>query len=254
MITPHFDRRGEGLQGTLILLHGAGVNRKWFQAHLDILGASFHVLAPDLPGHGSRAQITFEMDRAVEDLSDLVRTEARGSAVLVGTSLGGYLAIAHAARYPQQAAGIVINGASMNLNGLRGLSMRLTGLFLRLRGLDKLNRQVIESYRKRIPAERLDPVLEAGLSMTAAVQSFAETSGRDYHRLLRGYPGPVLILNGENDTPNRKADPDLVRGVPQAELRILKGCGHLCSLEAPEAFSEAVLQFAGRRIGLPVTP
>ena len=82
---------------------------------MSLLEDRFTVAAFDLLGHGQspvpedRAEYT--RDRALDDVDDVlgeVLAGAGGPAVLVGHSLGGYLALAHAATRPNKAAGIIV--------------------------------------------------------------------------------------------------------------------------------------------------
>jgi hypothetical protein len=62
--------------------------------------------------------------------------------------------------------------------------------------------------------------------------------------MLRSFPGPALIVNGENDKPNRKREAALLRAAQDGQLQIVKQAGHLCNLEQPEAFTHQVRTFA----------
>jgi pimeloyl-ACP methyl ester carboxylesterase len=62
--------------------------------------------------------------------------------------------------------------------------------------------------------------------------------------MLRSFPGLALIVNGENDKPNRKREAVLLRAARDGQLQIVKHAGHLCNLEQPEAFTEQARTFA----------
>ena len=78
---------------------------------MDRLEDRFTVVAVDLPGHGESPcpddPEAFTRDAALDDL-DAVLAELDGPAILVGHSLGGYLALAHAATRLGTARGIVV--------------------------------------------------------------------------------------------------------------------------------------------------
>jgi len=59
----------------------------WLPQTRDLSG-EFHTVAPDLPGHGTRAGKPFRMEPAIDVLEDTLETHVDGSAVLVGLSLG----------------------------------------------------------------------------------------------------------------------------------------------------------------------
>lgn len=105
----HVEKRGSG--PAVVFLHGVGSSSATWATVLALLEDRYTVAAFDLLGHGrspvpeDRAEYT--RDRALDDIDDLLAT-LDGSAVLVGHSLGGYLALAHAATRPGVARGIVV--------------------------------------------------------------------------------------------------------------------------------------------------
>ena len=100
----------------LVLVHGTRVSRtQWDLPAYRDLSADFDVLCPDLPGHGRRAGERFTTDAAVAAIAATAEAGDRDRAapvVLVGHSLGGYMAMAYAARHPHRLAGLVLIGAS----------------------------------------------------------------------------------------------------------------------------------------------
>src|SRR3982750_4376850 len=100
----------------VVLVHGLRSSRTMWRAQVDALRAvGREVLAIDLPGHGSRRGETFTLAGAVEAVDDgAARASARAGspALVVGLSLGGYVAIAHAARHPDHVAGLVAAACS----------------------------------------------------------------------------------------------------------------------------------------------
>lgn len=102
-------RHGSG--PAIVLLHGMGMNAHTWDAVARMLADRFTVVAVDLPGHGDSPcpddPSAFTRDAALADLDEVLAT-IDGPAVLVGHSLGGYLALAHAATRPGGARGIVV--------------------------------------------------------------------------------------------------------------------------------------------------
>jgi pimeloyl-ACP methyl ester carboxylesterase len=69
-------------------------------------------------------------------------------------------------------------------------------------------------------------------------------AGVDYSLLLAGYPGPVLILNGENDKNSRSGEAKFLAALPQARVQVVSGAGHACNLDNVAAYNQAILDYA----------
>ena len=90
---------------TLILLHAFPLDRDMWRPQVAALGGKQRVLALDLPGFGQSPQSTgFTIDSA----ADLVAGSAPGRVVVCGLSMGGYVALAFARRYPERLAGLIL--------------------------------------------------------------------------------------------------------------------------------------------------
>lgn len=95
----------------VVFVHGIGSSADTWRAVADILAAQHTAVRFDLLGHGDSPvledPLEYTRDRALQDIDDLLAT-LDGPAVIVGHSLGGYLALAHAATRPGVARGIVV--------------------------------------------------------------------------------------------------------------------------------------------------
>lgn len=95
----------------LIFLHGVGSSSETWSAVMALLSDRYLVAAFDLLGHGQsdtpEDPELFSRDAALSDIDDLI-DELGWPVVLVGHSLGGYLALAHAATRMGKASGLVV--------------------------------------------------------------------------------------------------------------------------------------------------
>jgi len=244
MDTQFYEIHGNENSRPIIFIPAAGATRKWWHPQAAALCDSFRVIVMDLPGHGTLADKPFRIEQTLEHISVLMENEVKESALLVGISLGGYMAINYAQIYPKRVAGLLLCSCIINFNGVRGLSFRLTGFMLKRKGAEWMEQATIEGYRKRIAPELIEPVIEAGIYGDAALDSIPQISGKNYHKMLKSYSGPILVANGEDDEENRIAEEDLKRIVPDFLSSPIKSARHLTNLEQPEAFNKTIRTFA----------
>lgn len=94
----------------IILVHGGAAHARWWDHIAPMLGSQYRVAALDLSGHGDsgrREEYTLQQWSA-----EVVAVgDAAGMApepVVIGHSMGGFVALATAKRYPQQVSGVVV--------------------------------------------------------------------------------------------------------------------------------------------------
>lgn len=243
------DVAGPAGRPAIVLVHGSVVSRKMWLPQLRDLSDAYRVLAPDLPGHGGRATERFTFAAASQLLADLIEHETQGRALVVGASLGGYVAIDLAHHFPDRVAGLVLAGASRNFMGVLGMYLRFVGGAMRRGWLKQPRERAEERTRRLFPpalAEVADAQIKAGVFPETLGPAFAEMAGRDFQLLLADYPGPTLIVNGERDAGPRSSAARFARGARQAAVATIPDAGHACNLDQPEAFNRAVREFAGR--------
>lgn len=244
--TSTFDAAGPVDAPAIVMVHGSVVTRKMWLPQLRALSDAHRVIAPDLPGHGALAHEPFSFDAAVRQLAGVIERHARGRAVVAGLSLGGYVAIELAHRHPDQVSGLVLSGCSRSFTGPLGLYLKAVSALMR-RGWLRQSRETAEAKTRRLFPPELahvaDAQLTAGVYPEPLGAAFGEMAGRDFATLLGSFKGPVLILNGEKDSFARKGEKAFARACRHAEIKILAGAGHACSLHRPAAFSAAVRDF-----------
>jgi pimeloyl-ACP methyl ester carboxylesterase len=245
MATPEsYDLSGAQNAHAIVFLHGMRVTRRMWQPQIDALASEFRVVAMDLPGHGSLRSEPFHLEQAVEQIAQTIDAAARGRALLVGLSLGGYVAIEFGARYPQKAAGLVIASASVEPRGWYNLPYKI--LFAAMahlpeRWLSQLNRAIfISAYGK----QRAQPLIGPGFYMRGGAAGIREVMSREFGPKLAAYPGPVVLLNGALDLGFRMHEKRFLAVAQRAQVEVIPKAFHLANIDQPHLFSEAVRRFA----------
>jgi pimeloyl-ACP methyl ester carboxylesterase len=228
----------------IVFIHGTRLTRTYWTPQLEALGGEFRTIAIDLPGHGSRAAEPFTLDGAADVVARAIETDAGGRAVVVGLSLGGYVAIALAARRPELVRGLVVSGATAEPAGM--LTAGVLGL---ARALDLVARRRLDPvnawfFRARYPAAIAEPVVAGGFWSTGGAAALRAIAGERFKPRLAAYPGPTLLINGAYDFVFRPGSRSFAAAARDARRVRLGGASHLANLDRPAAFSEAVRRFA----------
>jgi pimeloyl-ACP methyl ester carboxylesterase len=228
----------------IVFLHGMRVTRRMWQPQMETLAPEFRLIAVDLPGHGSMRNEPFHLDQAVEETAQIVDHAANGRALIVGISLGGYVAIQFGARYPEKAAGLVIASASVEPRGWYNVPYKVifaAMAYLPERWLSQLNRALfLAVYGK----ERAQPLIAPGFYMRGGAAGIREVMNREFGPLLAAYPRPVLLLNGSMDLGFRMHEKQFLTIAQRGELEVIPRAFHIANIDQPQLFSEAVRRFA----------
>ncbi|MGY1550504.1 alpha/beta fold hydrolase [Microbacterium sp. A588] len=105
-----FREYGDPASPGIVLVHGGAAHGGWWHETAAVLADGFHVIVPDLSGHGDSEHSTsygFE-NWAREVLACAQLVTGGGAAVLVGHSLGGLICLRAAARDPRIRSVVVV--------------------------------------------------------------------------------------------------------------------------------------------------
>jgi pimeloyl-ACP methyl ester carboxylesterase len=221
------------------------MGRSVWSPQVDALADRFRCISVDLPGHGDLRKRAFDLDEAAAGVARAIDEAAGGRAVLVGLSLGGYVAMTVAGRHPEKVRGLVIAGSTREPIGLSRLGFLLYGWALRSAPEPAIRAVALAWFRRRY-----GPVVAAAITAgghfakggSLAVRRLAGVRFRD--RLL-AYGGPILVINGSTDLAFRIGAGRFIAGVPGVTSRMIPRAGHLSNVDAPEAFTRLVEEFIG---------
>ena len=247
----------------LVLLHGDGESAFDWTWTLPALARTRRVYAPDLPGSGENAKLATDLSPAALErfAASFLDAAKIGRAAVVGSSLGGLVALRLALSEPSRVSALVLVassglGRAVNL-GLSALVVpgygdlaiawagTTTGAAQRARGRARLlfagpdrapRAWVSEQYR----LARTPGFLAAQL---AALRAELDPLGQREVLLdeLSSLTMPTLLVWGERDRvlPVSQARPALAR-LQKGSLEIIPDCGHLPQVEWPDRFVEAL--------------
>ena len=210
-----------------------------------MLGHELRCVAVDLPGHGVLVGTPFDLDEAADHILGIARTEAgdRG-AILVGLSLGGYVAMLAAARDARAVNGLVLAGCSLDPVGPAGIPFRALGALLERMPEGPLRLANFAFFRARYGRRVADALLEGGLGFRQGAVAVRSLVGRSFGEGLARFDGPVLVLNGMFDVVFRPRATRFAAHLRNARFEVLPWAAHLSNLDRPRSFAAAVQRFA----------
>ncbi len=229
---------------TIVFLHGVSYTRKAWLPQMRALSDAFRVIALDLPGHGALADVPFDFDAAVDGVADTIEQYSDRPVLLVGISLGGCIAMELARRLPKIVAGLVACSATFDPTSLL---CRLV-LFGESVTFPRMQRQLTKHFqdyvRQTMDPETADAMLAAGSYWPTASTCVRQLMGRDFLGAVRSFDGPILFINGSRDFVHRYFERTFASSAKNAQVVVLDGANHICNLDKPTEFTNAVRRFA----------
>ena len=227
---------------TLVFLHGTRVTRAMWDPQVAGLADRYRVVTVDLPGHGALADMPFRMARAVAIARSVIERNG-GRAIVIGQSLGGYVAMDLVACHPEMVAGLVLCNSTTEPRTVARRAPRAIGVYVAGRvGERYLGRgaPVRADETRRGPAPRATN----GWLFKGGYHAVVTALRTSFIPRLAGYPGPALLVNGSDDPLFRRGERDFLAACSYGRLCVIPNAGHLVNSEQPEAFNAAVREFA----------
>jgi pimeloyl-ACP methyl ester carboxylesterase len=237
----------------LVLLHSAWSDGREWRPQLAGLSDEFDVIAWDAPGCGGSDDPPPEMGMAdyADAVADLITTLDLRRVHLCGQSFGGGLALAVYRRHPQLILSLVLASAYAGWRGSLSPEEVEARLARAHAELDVAPAKWLDSYlpgffARPVPPETLDLVRAIMLEVRSAgtrpmLVAFAEA---DLPAVLPTITAPTLLLYGAADVRAPRPVAEALHAViPNSELVLLPEVGHMCNLEAPEAFNAEMRRF-----------
>jgi len=260
----HYLEWGRASAPPVVCLHGGGQTAYMWEELGAALAGRYHVLAPDLPGHGDSDPID-AIDRNVfaATLPGLFAEFGIERAALVGASLGGWVSLALAVSRPELVAGIALvdighrledEGVDRIIDFMRShesfadleeaaaavrefqpqrKDVKVENLRRNLRQRPDGRWEWKHMFGKRLREDGTQPELGGWRALAAGLEDEVTT-----------LTCPVLILRGrESDVLSDEGAEELAALITNAQLARISGAGHLAAGDNPTTVVSLVSQF-----------
>jgi 3-oxoadipate enol-lactonase len=240
----------------LLLLHAFPLDASMWAPQIAAFDGVVPIVAPNAPGFGGTSSAgdvsTMDTiaDRAARDLANA----GIDRVVVVGLSMGGYVAFSFWRRHRDRVLGLVLANTRAGADDDAGKERR-AALATRLRGegsgfLVENPPPLLSSGAPEELWDRVREIIRAQPAEAIAAASLGMAERADSTPDLPGIDMPTLVVTASGDTliPPEATTP-MASQIPGAQLEILEGPGHLSNLEAPEEFTR-LLRGALQRSGL----
>jgi pimeloyl-ACP methyl ester carboxylesterase len=243
----------------VILIHAFPLNARMWEPQLALAEGGWRVIAPQLRGmdEGVSDPPATSIDDYAADVIDLLDALGIEDAVVGGLSMGGYVTFAIFRHAPRYVRGMVLADTRSQADTPEGVESRTRMVALvRDKGPAAIAAEMLPKLLSDATRQdRLD-IVERVRSLTLANSAEAIAGALtalmrrpDATPLLKTIHCPTLVLVGDQDavTPPALSE-ELHHAIGGSELAIIKGAGHLSSVEQPAAFNAALARFLEHRV------
>lgn len=247
-IRVHYYESGSKDGPPIVLVHGLGGHGEdWRNLLPHLVGTGFHVYIPDLPGYG-RSQQPRNFSYSIPDEANSVLhfMDALGlkQVDLGGHSMGGWIVQWLAAKHPERVHKLMLFDSA----GLHDRPAWNTDLFTptSAKQLDDLDALLMPDP-PQVPAFIARDVLRVSRKNAWVIHRALDSmlTGADTtDKLLPQLTMPVLIVWGAEDhiTPLSEGE-QMHKLIPQSQLDVIQGCGHLAPVQCARQIAPELQQF-----------
>jgi pimeloyl-ACP methyl ester carboxylesterase len=261
----HYATSGNG--EPLLLIPGLGLDHAYYRFGAPLLSRRLQVLAVDPRGIGrsTKSPPPYSVEGWADDFAVMIDQLGLGPIHVLGSSLGGAMALALAQRHPDKLKSLIVVGGFSELDRATELNFRLRLRLIQKLGMSDevadymglwtLTRKFINSdagYAAVMRANQANIRANSAESYSAFIEALLKWGrcqpGQEqepkFTTLLASIKGPTLVVTSDNDhLIPRELSELIATSIPGAKLVVMPGAGHIPFMEQPEQVARIVLEF-----------
>lgn len=244
--------RTTGTGKPIVLLHGFAEDGDVWKNQIEFLKDHFYLIIPDLPGSGKSAMIDdMSIEGMMEVIKAIIDNEKVKNICLTGHSMGGYISLALAKKYPALLSSLALVHSSALADSDEKKANRLKSIeFVKKNGAFEFLKAVIIDLFSEDWATNNQPIIDRQIEKS---KTFADEAVIAYYQaminrpdrthVLKSFTKPILFVIGEHD----KAVP-FKQSMQQcylpnmAYIHILRNSAHMGMMEETEKLNRALIK------------
>ena len=259
----HLQDYGTAGKPPMLCVHGSAAHAHWFDFVASGFTGDYHVMAPDLRGHGDSEwdrspEPEYNYDRYAADIHALTEKLDLRDFILVGHSMGGLVSIVYTATYPGRARAFVMVDSTVNMPADRVATMNAVGS--REGSSYDTQEAFVANYKVRPSGSSATPEIVRHLALHSGRQFddgrwrnkvdrnvYARRVGKNLMPYWADIKIPALLMKGDR---SGRVSPEVIAGVqaqaPQVEVAEVSGCDHHVTLDNPHGFVAVLSKYLNK--------
>lgn len=242
----------------VVFIHGFPLDKSMWNDQLQACSGKYRTIAYDIRGFGESEEGSagYSIDLFTKDLLEFMNALEIEKAVLIGFSMGGYIALNAMRKFPEKIIGLVLADTQCQADTEEAYEKRM-------KTCEKIRRESISVYADEVLPALLATSEEGSDNSNAiiAMRTIIEGTSKDVlcntlvamaNReatcgTLKNITVPTLLLVGEDDTltPVEKSE-SMNAEIPGATLHVIPYSKHLSNIDNPEIFNRHLGAFLQR--------
>ncbi|OGW96692.1 MAG: hypothetical protein A2Z81_01680 [Omnitrophica WOR_2 bacterium GWA2_45_18] len=251
----HYDI--EGQDAPLLFIHGWGVDKRIWRQQSKFFSRYYRVMTIDLPGHGKSSWEKVSLDVMGEDLYRILERVEFKDVTVIGSSLGGLVALKLYEMFPEIIARLVLVGSmpkfsrsddyphGLDVAKIRKLGGQLNSDYPSIvnvffRSLFTKEERQTRRYKwiQIFRSKEVAPIRQALVDYLDILEE------EDLREVLRRIEVPVQFINGREDEICNSKTVEFLRELsPGARFDFFEKCGHFPFLSQPQEFNKVLEDF-----------
>lgn len=236
----------------IVLLHPFPTDKDLWQPQREGLQKHFRVITLDLLGFGEAAPVdgkAISMSEYAAQVKELMDQLHLQKAIIGGESMGGYVALAFLKNYPERVSGLILADTQAIADSEEARAKRESSALDILKNgtsgfntafLPKALSQQAHEHTKIYLKSIMDK--QSSTAMASALRGMGQRE--DLSSVLAKTSLPVLIISGSDDVVISPKQSDAMHALASnSKLVMIEGAGHLASLERPDSWNKAVVDY-----------